>query len=209
MKASVPSPARARRPRRAPRRGARSPAATRLSPGSARPRERALSPRRVHSPHPRRRSRTGILWAEVRGPGPRRQEEHFRQKPLGAGGRGWRPRRRGGAGRPSPRWGSGTLGGKPLQSSAAHPVVLWVSVSPALRRGFPLEPRCLLQSPAHRGRPGNSPLLASSEQNCLPCSNRVLGNRGKDDRGVSCSSQLGRAKAGRYILGLSSMGDNK
>lgn len=58
--------------------------APQLRPRSPRPRERASSPRRAHSP-PRRALRAGILLPEVRGVESRRLEDHFRQKPLGAG----------------------------------------------------------------------------------------------------------------------------
>lgn len=80
VQAPAPSTAGTRGPGRAPRR----PAAPRLSPRSARPRERAEGPRRAHSPRPRA-PRAGILLPELRGPAPCRRGEHFRQKPLGAG----------------------------------------------------------------------------------------------------------------------------
>lgn len=55
----------------------------------------------------------------------------------------------------------------PREPSAAQcwaPSRVCVFVSPALRQGLALEPRCRRQGPARRGHPENSHLLASVEQ---------------------------------------------
>lgn len=129
-------------------------------PPSHRPRERAEGPPRAHSP---RSGRLGFLLPEVRGRAP----------PPARGTSAGSRRGRGGAGMGA---GRGRGRGRSAETPCSAPSLCFTGcsrrpapsrvlgcgcLSPGFHRGLGLEPRCLLQTPAHLWQPENRQLLTN------------------------------------------------
>lgn len=216
MEAPVPSTAGTRRPRRAPRRGAQSPAGTR------RPRSAPALP--APGSAQKARGAPTHLYSSCSGPGPSgrkcedrpalRCREYFRQKPLGAG---WAGPAAAEAGRRAWVGPHGTARPEATCTLWGAPgVQRWASLWMFVRQGLALEPRCLLQSPTHRGHPeklspltSNEPIVYLIPIQCWATMERIT-NISLTLFSSGCSSQLGSAKSGHFILGLRrSMGGNE